>query len=116
MLWKLVKDFELHPVLCFLDNTVTAELPDENAYNQSVRNALDWVAAQKQTFLIRDNNGCVLVEEGRFYGMGEVVGEMDLSTLENIKSKLVEYPENEVLRSMIRNFAEKYPGKVVKIA
>jgi DNA polymerase-3 subunit epsilon len=34
----------------------------------------------------------------------------------NIKSKLVEYPENEVLRSMIRNFAEKYPGKVVKFA
>ncbi len=116
MLWKLVKEFELHPVLCFLDQTTASTLPDTALYNQSVKNALDWLEAQKQTFLIRDKNGCVLVEEGKFYGMGQVTEEIDITNMANIKSKLVEYPENEVLRSMIRNFAEKYPGKVVKIA
>ncbi len=116
LLWKLVKDFELDPVLCFLDNSSPAKLPDTIAYNTSVQKALSWIEAQKQTFLIRDSEGCVLVEEGKFYGMGHVAGEIDTTTLESIKSKLVEYPENEVLRSMIRNFAERYPGKVVKIA
>lgn len=116
LLWKLVKDFELHPVLCFLDNTGVKELPEMETYNQSVQQALDWMEAQKETFLIRDKEGCVLVEEGRFYGMGQIEKDTDLTRLEQIKPQLVAYPENEVLRSMIRNFAERYPHKVVKIA
>lgn len=116
LLWKLVKDFELHPVLCFLDNTGAKELPEMETYNQSVQQALDWMEAQKETFLIRDKEGCVLVEEGKFYGMGQIEKDTDLTQLEQIKPQLIAYPENEVLRSMIRNFAERYPHKVVKIA
>ena len=116
LLWKLVKDFELNPVLCFLDNTSIGELPEVLAYNLSVQNALEWLNAQNETFLIRDKEGCVLVEEGRFYGMGQISESIDLTALASIKAQLVEYPENEVIRSMIRNFAERYPGKVVKIA
>ena len=116
LLWKLVKDFELNPVLCFLDNTSIGELPEVLAYNLSVQNALEWLNVQNETFLIRDKEGCVLVEEGRFYGMGQISESIDLTALASIKAQLVEYPENEVIRSMIRNFAERYPGKVVKIA
>ena len=115
-LWKLVREFELHPVLCFLDSTGSGDLPDVAAYNQSVANALEWMHAQKETFLIRDKEGCVLVEEGRFYGMGHLPKDTDISAIANIKELLVEYPENEVIRSMIRNFAEKHPAKVVRIA
>lgn len=115
MLWKLVKDFQLHPVLCFLDNTSPREFSEADEYNVQVKRALEWLGSQKETFLIRDREGCVLVEAGKFYGMGRIEGETDWS-LENIKPRLVEYPENEVMRSMIRNFAEKYPGKVVRIA
>ena len=116
LLWKLVKEFELHPVLCFLDNTGSQELPEAEVYNASVKKALEWMHTQKETFLIRDKEGCVLVEEGKFYGMGQLPENMEISTLDHIKAQLVAYPENEVMRSMIRNFAEKYPGKVVKIA
>jgi DNA polymerase-3 subunit epsilon len=115
MLWKLVKEFQLHPVLCFLDSTSPREFPEPVEYNLQVKTALDWLGSQKETFLIRDREGCVLVEGGKFYGMGRIEGETEWS-LEKIKPLLVEYPENEVMRSMIRNFAEKYPGKVVKIA
>jgi DNA polymerase-3 subunit epsilon len=116
MLWKLVKEFELHPVLCFLDNTGAKELPEIKTYNQSVINALGWMAAQKETFLIRDKEGCVLVEEGKFYGMGQLSMDADISALEIVKAQLTEYPENEVIRSMIRNYADRYPAKVVRIA
>ena len=115
-LWKLVKNFELHPVLCFLDNTVTRNFPEVNGYNESVQKAIMWLDSQKETFLIREKTACILVEEGKFYGMGELPIDTDISVLAEIKSLLVEYPENEVMRSMIRNFAEKYPGNVVKIA
>lgn len=116
LLWKLVKQFELNPALCFLDSTTPKELPKASDYNLSVQKALGWLEAQKETFLIRDKEGCVLVEEGRFYGMGQISATAELTALAQIKSQLIEYPENEVLRSMIRNFAEKYPGKVVRIA
>ncbi len=116
MLWKLVKEFQLHPVLCFLDNTTPKELPEVDQYNQSVLKALSWMAEQKETFLIRDKEGCVLVEAGKFYGMGQISLDADISALEKIKALLTEYPENEVIRSMIRNYADKYPAKVVRIA
>ncbi len=114
-LWKMVKEFELDPVLCFLDNSSQAGSTDVTGYNVSVNKALAWLQNQKQTFVIRDNEGCVLVEEGKFYGMGHVTGEMELDSIDLIKTKLTEYPENEVLRSMIRNFAERYPGKVLPL-
>ncbi len=116
MLWKLVKEFQLHPVLCFLDNTGSHELPEADLYNASVIKALSWMAEQKETFLIRDKEGCVLVEEGKFYGMGQIAMDADISVLSDIKALLTEYPENEVIRSMIRNYADKYPAKVVRIA
>ncbi len=116
LLWKWVKEFNLDPVLCFLDNTGKSVIQDVDSYNESVRKAIAWLDEQKQTFLIRDKSGCVLVEEGRFYGMGHIPEETELTHISHIKEKLVEYPENEVLRSMIWNYAERYPGKVVRIA
>lgn len=114
-LWKLVKDFELHPVLCFLDNAGARDFPEVATYNACVQKALAWMDAQRETFLIRDKESCVLVEGGRFYGMGKLAPGADLSLLENIKAQLTEYPENEVIRSMIRNYTEKFPSKVVKM-
>ena len=114
-LWKLVREFELHPVLCFLDSSPLTNAPDINIYNGSVQKALNWLQSQKETFLIRDKHGCVLVEGGKFYGMGEIPLHEEVKELKSIKSKLVEYPENEVIKSMIRNFTERYPGKVLKM-
>jgi DNA polymerase-3 subunit epsilon len=115
MLWKLVREFELQPALCFLDQTGLKEYPDLSIYNQSVQNAVAWINEQKQSFLIRDQAGCVLVEDGKFYGMGQLLDDTDLSLIDNIKNQLVAYPENEVMRSMIRNFAERFPHKVVML-
>ncbi|MEN9686237.1 MAG: hypothetical protein RLZZ28_2023 [Bacteroidota bacterium] len=116
MLWKLVKEFELHPVLCFLDQSNPTALPEVADYNRCVKNALEWMGAQKETFLIGEKGGYVLVEEGKFYGMGELPGQTDITDLHQLKRLLVAYPENEVIRSMIRNYAEKHPAKVIKIA
>lgn len=115
-LWKLVKDFSLDPALCFLNNEVVEPLPDVVTYNVAVSDAMRWMRAQKETFMIRDQESCVLVEKGRFYGMGTLSGEVDLMEMDRLKLQLTAYPENEVLKSMIRNFTEKYPAKVVRIA
>jgi DNA polymerase III subunit epsilon len=116
MMWKLVKDFSLHPVLCFLDQTGIEIYPNADVYNEQVRLAIEWILSHNETYIIREKNNCVLIEAGKFYGMGSVDSDINLTELADIKLKLTEYPENEVIRTMIRNYVERYPGKVVKIA
>jgi DNA polymerase-3 subunit epsilon len=116
MLWKLVRDFQLHPVLCFLDQSTIDEYPDTDEYNLSVMSAIHWIQSKKETYLIREKNNCVLIEDGRFYGMGAIDKQLEITELNLIKPLLTEYPENEVIKSMIRNFVERFPAKVIKIA
>ena len=116
MLWKLVRDFQLHPVLCFLDQSEVDEYPDTDEYNLAVMSAIHWIKSKKETYLIREKNNCVLIEDGRFYGMGSIDNHLKITELNVIKPLLTEYPENEVIKSMIRNFVERYPAKVIKIA
>jgi DNA polymerase-3 subunit epsilon len=115
MLWKLVRQFELHPTLCFLDQNSPGTLPEVSVYNQQVKEAIDWLRSQKETFLIRDKQSCVLVEDGVFYGMGTIDADISITELDTLKSYLTHYPENEVIRSMIRNYTERYPAKVVRM-
>ncbi len=118
ILWKLVKEFGLHAGLCFLDTTMTSVDEDVNEYNEKVAEAVKWISEQKQTYLIkeelRNGTSCVLVEKGKFYGMGLLDNE-PLFSLEELKEKLTPYPENEVIKSMIRTFINKYPDKVQRI-
>ena len=116
MLWKLVRDFSLDPMLCFLDKNPIEQYPDPESYNLNVVAAMHWVQSQNETFLIRDKNSCILVEEGRFFGMGAIEAKESLTELAIAKSLLTPYPENEIIRSMIRNFVERNPHKVIRIA
>ncbi len=116
MLWKLVRDFSLDPILCFLDKTQLEQYPDPETYNLKVIAAIQWLQSQNETFLIRDKNSCILVEEGRFFGMGSIEAKESVTELDAAKLLLTPYPENEMIRSMIRNFVERNPKKVIRIA
>ncbi len=116
VLWKWVKQYELHPALCFLDLSSDMLLLPPEEYNEKVRVALREVADAKETFIIRDKEACVLVENGVFYGMGTTTEDPSAMELDSLKSVLTMYPENEVIRSIIRNFTDKYPAKVTHIA
>jgi len=109
-LWKMVRSHELHPALCFLDSNPPATLPDPETYNAAVRKALDAIHAGQDSFIIQEAETVILVEKGKFYGMGPVA---EWSSVEDIKAAVTPYAENEVVRSMIRKYTEMYPGKVV---
>ena len=120
MLWKIVKEHELHPSLCFLDRTTISDdhFPEKELYNAKVDGALQNMKAQQNSFIILEpaaftrENVCVLVENGVFYGMGNIPENMNFTNLEKIKNKMTKYPENEAVRSMIRSYALRYPSKV----
>ncbi|TAG11950.1 MAG: DNA polymerase III subunit epsilon [Sphingobacteriia bacterium] len=120
-LWRLVKSFELHPSLCFLDKTIPDELPEIEQYNRQVNQALAFIAAEKESFIIREKKMAILVEKGKFIGMGEVDTPFSEEPLhsdhfESLKLVVTPYAENEVIKGMIRKYTERYPAKIVRIS
>ncbi|MDB5231352.1 MAG: polymerase epsilon subunit [Chitinophagaceae bacterium] len=118
-LWKLVNAFELHPALCFLEKNLSTDVYAEPAdiYNQKVKAALQHIVEQQQSFAIveqlKDHHSYVLVEKGKFIGMGKLPSKKETSDFNQYKSFLTAYPENEVIKSMIRQYADKFPDRVV---
>jgi DNA polymerase-3 subunit epsilon len=121
ILWNMVNMFHLNPCLCYL-NKNPHDFAKENVedYNQKVRSALMFMQTQNETYFIKEEErniaSYVLVEEGKFYGMGTLHTDTDHTQLDNLKDHLTAYPENEIIRSMIRSYAERNPSKVYKFS
>lgn len=122
-LWKLVREFQLDAVLCFLDKSgKQADCSDQpDVYNARVQAAISQIHSEKSTYAIIENSmicddvSCILVENGRFIGMGLLPDKVDPFRIDHIRDHLTVYPENEVLKSMIRSYSEKYPTRVLKL-
>ncbi|MGI8951733.1 MAG: exonuclease domain-containing protein [Chitinophagaceae bacterium] len=119
-LLKMVKLFQLDAALCFLDSTAKNK-PDEdcNSYNKKVKDAINWLRSQKETFVIREQEknslSYILVEQGNFYGMAFVKKEIEHLQINELKKQINPYPSNEVIHSMIYSFIERYPHKVQRL-
>lgn len=115
-LWKLVKEFTLHPYLCFLEKSPTQPLPSLDEHNIRMNSAINNLLAQPPSFVIKDSNAILLIEKGKFYGMGTVSDWKPDWPMESFRELLTPYPENEVIRSLVRQFSEKHPEKVFHYA
>jgi DNA polymerase III subunit epsilon len=131
VLRRLVSQFELCPKLCFIqkgnepcsgfkEKTCRgACIQKETApdYNQRLTSALQSLQEMLPSFMIRDRGrnaaeeSCVLIENGRLYGMGYLDKEIQIQNLETLKEQLTVYPENDYMRALVYSFAEKWPGK-----
>ncbi|BAV05706.1 DNA polymerase-3 subunit epsilon [Filimonas lacunae] len=122
-LWKLVKDFQLDAACCFLDKSVKeislTETPAE--YNAKVQKAVLQMQEEKGTYAIIEtcdtgnDVSCILVEKGRFFGMGLLPEKANPFEIEHIRGHMTPYPENEVLKNMLRSYSEKYPSRVLQL-
>ncbi|MDP1844918.1 MAG: exonuclease domain-containing protein [Sediminibacterium sp.] len=111
-LWKMVRTHQLDPSLCFLNNEIPAQLPAPAMYNQLVQDALNAINAEQSSFVIKEQETAVLVENGKFYGMGAIE---NWSTIDDIKAAVTPYANNLVIQTMIKKYAEKFPAKVYQI-
>lgn len=132
MIRKLVKEFHLCPKLCFLqkDEQECEGMKEEICkgaceqketparYNKRVKKACDTLTAQP-SFAIMDKglNGedrsCILVCEGKFYGMGYLPAGIPVADTDTIKAYLEQYRENSFIRNIINGFAARFPDKVI---
>ena len=134
LLRKLVKEFSLCPKLCFLqtnDESCTGlsegcchgacekkEPPEE--YNYRLQQAIEYLGKMLPTFAVIDEGkhgaeqSCILIEKGKFYGMGYVPADFSVNSLETLKPRITPYPENDYIRGLIYQYAERRPEKKIE--
>jgi DNA polymerase-3 subunit epsilon len=93
------------------------ESPEE--YNKKVNEAITYLTEALPTFAIRDagrtddEHSCLLVEKGKFYGMGYISQYFDVESLQQLKNYLTPYPGNDYIKSMVAGYATKFPERKV---
>ncbi len=111
-----ISDFNLHPALCFIDNSqkIRTDLPTVEAHEAVVKAILDHITEQKKSYIIQEqNNFYILVVQDIFYGMGKIEDAVEIGNTELLKSKLTAYPENETIKATLKRYVSKYPEKVL---
>ena len=122
LLKKLVKKYELHTGLCFIDTSPGWKVEEEAAaYNKKVQQAVHTLQTELPTFAIVDTAShtadsycCLLIEKGQFYGMGYLQHGQLAGDIAAIKSQLTQYPDSDYIRGLIFQYAEKYPERRVE--
>ena len=134
LLRKLITKFNLCPKLCFLqvnDDPCTGfseqycfgacekrESPHE--YNVRLRQATEYLEKMLPTFALIDEGkheaerSCILIEKGKFYGMGYVPTGLPVESLDALKPQITPYPENDYIRGLIYQYAERRPEKKIE--
>ena len=131
LLRKLCYQFRLCPRLCFLqagnikctgieNNTCDGACEQKECaddYNVRVKECIDHLNKELPTFALIDSGlkqaeqSCILMEKGRFYGMGYLPIDVTAHTVEDLKNYLTPYSENDYIRGLVYNYAERYPHK-----
>ena len=62
-----------------------------------------------------NQQSCVLVENGKFYGMGLLPHDNTLYNSMHLKNYLTVYPENEIIRTLLKTYAQKNAASVIRI-
>ena len=135
LLKKLSYQFNLCPILCFLQkDTVDCEgMKDERCkgvcehkesaqeYNLRVRECIEYLQKELPTFALLDEGlnseeqSCILMEKGRFYGMGYLPSQTHITVVEDLKSYITPYSENDYIRGLVYQHAVKYPHKKIAL-
>ncbi len=135
LLRKLVHQFELCPKLCFLQaENVECQLLIENKckgaceqkesskkYNERVQACINHLNNELPSFALIDaglgqeEQSCILIEKGRFYGMGCLPADIALQTTGDLKSYLTPHAENDYIRHLVFQHVNRYPHKKIPL-
>ena len=133
---QIVDKYQLCAKLCYLQKTATKCTAHENGqcfgacsgietvavYNKRLTSALDDIQNMQPSFALVDEGreheelSCLVVEKGRFYGMGYFKDKNSLTDgLASVKENLSTYQSNSYILNLILNHAEQHPQKLYKL-
>ncbi len=135
LLRRLVKEFRLCPKFSFIqrDNDTCIGVLEHAcdgaceqkepvaAYNQRVESAIGALLQSLPSFTLMDEGrhaderSCILVEQGRFYGMGYLPTDVGYLDTDGLKGYLKQYPENDYMRGLVFQHAERWPAKKINL-
>ncbi len=131
---KLIKEFKLCPKLCFLQKDAgkcegiqegscagaCEQLESPASYNSRIEKACASLRYQPSFAIVDkglngEDQSCILVLEGNFYGMGYIPPDVPISDIELVKDHLTTYRENNFIRNLVNGYAARFPDKVVML-
>lgn len=89
------------------------------AYNKRVTDAIGWLQKQLPTFALldigiaEDEESCILMKGGNFYGMGYIRNRQVLDSIEILQKDLEIYQDNDYIRNLVYKHAAAYPEKCI---
>ena len=98
-----------------------SDLPSVEQHNQLVQ-AVDFVTEMKPSYYIldkgrtKDEQSCIWVQGGHFYGMGYISNEAVITDAQEIKGLIKRYKSNSYIMRLIYAYAAKFPDKLVSIS
>ena len=134
ILRKAIEEYKLCPKFCFLqkgsepcsgikDKTCKGaciKKEKKSSYNKRVKKAMEDLNS-KPSFLIVDKGiqeeeqSCILVINGKFYGMGYLPTTIQLDNIETVKDFLTPYKENNFIHNLLMGYMTKNPSKIITI-
>jgi DNA polymerase-3 subunit epsilon len=126
LLKQLIADFQLCSRLCYVDQSSGPSLADEmpaEEYNLRVSRAEEYLRSSLPSFAVvedvvlpkkQDKQAIILMEKGRFYGMGYIPADLTIPDIDEYKKHITQYPENEYIRGLVYQYANKNPHRRVE--
>lgn len=134
MLRGMIREHTLCEKLCFIQThraactAYAAEnchgaclgLEHPYSYNTRVKAAIAHLKSSLPSFAIIDSGrndeeqSCLWVEQGKFYGMGYISFHADVTAIEDLKASIVPYPSNDYILNMVMDYAEMHPEKKIE--
>jgi DNA polymerase-3 subunit epsilon len=131
---NVIQEYGLCAKLCFLEKGNGACSGTENksckgacvkkesksAYNKRVRKVIEEMN-DETSFAIVDKGleetelSCILVDSGKFFGMGYLPSEYKLLNVDDIKEYLTSYRGNNYIRNLITGHKEKFPSAIINL-
>jgi DNA polymerase-3 subunit epsilon len=132
-LQQLVQKYELCPRLCLINTSKEpCELDvscchgacqlqeDANSYNQRVQQAITELTTHDSYAILdkgvyADERSCILIEQGRFYGMGTIPVDLGISHIEQVKSYITRHKESFYIREILQSEALLGSARVIRL-
>ena len=62
----------------------------------------------------KEEQSCIWIEKGHFYGMGYLPADLGITALSEIKDYVTQYKSNSYIMQLIYDYVQKYPKKLKK--
>lgn len=130
----VIGQYQLCPKLCFLEKGpgactgvekqtckgACAKEEKRSAYNKRVKKAIAEMH-DASSYVIIDKGleateqSCILVDKGKFVGMGYLPSGLELMSVDEIKDYLTTYRDNNYIRNLLTGHKDKFPSAIIDL-